>query len=109
MISQVDDHREELYELCRRYDVERLELFGSASTDDFDADHSDLDFLVEYSAECNLGPWLKEHFEFQEALERLFGLPVDLVMATAIKSDRLLREVNRTRQTVYAAQDPQMA
>ena len=36
-----------LLELCERYGVERLELFGSAARGEFDPAHSDLDFIVQ--------------------------------------------------------------
>jgi uncharacterized protein with HEPN domain len=35
-------------ELCRRFGVRRLDLFGSAATGRFDPGSSDLDFLVEF-------------------------------------------------------------
>jgi hypothetical protein len=35
-----------LRELCERYGVERLELFGSAARGAFDPAHSDLDCIV---------------------------------------------------------------
>ena len=38
-----------LKDLCTRYRVERLDLFGSAAQDDFDPESSDLDFLVEFA------------------------------------------------------------
>src|SRR4051794_32889922 len=34
--------------LCRRFNVRRLDLFGSAATGRFDPGHSDLDLLVEF-------------------------------------------------------------
>ena len=36
-----------LRELCERYGVEKLELFGSAARGEFDPAHSDLDFIVQ--------------------------------------------------------------
>jgi len=38
---------EELSELCRRFNVKRLEVFGSAATGAF-SDSSDLDFVVDF-------------------------------------------------------------
>jgi len=38
---------EELSELCRRFNVKRLEVFGSAATAAF-SDSSDLDFVVDF-------------------------------------------------------------
>lgn len=45
----IESHRDALADLCRRYDVRRLELFGSAARGDFDLRSSDLDFLVEFA------------------------------------------------------------
>jgi len=36
----------ELKRLCQRLGVQQLDLFGSAARADFDADRSDIDFLV---------------------------------------------------------------
>lgn len=41
--------REAVAELCRRYGVARLSLFGSALTAEFDPATSDVDFLVEFA------------------------------------------------------------
>ena len=48
MIAEVAARRAELNELCRRLGARRLDLFGSAAGDDFDAGRSDLDFLYEF-------------------------------------------------------------
>ena len=42
----LDPKRESLEELCRKYDVQQLSLFGSVVRSDFDFQNSDLDFLV---------------------------------------------------------------
>ena len=103
MISLVADKEQELRATCERFGVRRLELFGSATGEDFDPEHSDLDFLVEFRPEQDLGPWLKHFFEFRWTLEQLFGHSVDLVMPSAMKNAHFIREVNRTRRQVYAA------
>jgi hypothetical protein len=104
MISLVADKERELRATCERFGVRRLELFGSAATgDEFDPEHSDIDFLVEFQPEQNLGPWLQHFFEFRRTLEQLFGHSVDLVMPSAMKNAHFIREVNRTRRPVYAA------
>jgi uncharacterized protein len=103
MISLIESKQELLADLCRRYGVRRLELFGSAATDAFDPSRSDLDFLVEFLPQQDLGPWLRHYFAFRTELEQLFGQPVDLVMAGAVKDPRFRREMERTRTTLYAA------
>jgi predicted nucleotidyltransferase len=92
-----------LTEICRRYGVRKLELFGSAATTSFDPERSDLDFLVEFLPGQDLGPWLHHYFDLKAELERLFGHPVDLVLAAAVKNPHFRRELNRTRTVFYAA------
>ena len=51
MASVLDAHLAEIPDLCRRFGVARLELFGSAASGAFDPQRSDLDFLVEFDAD----------------------------------------------------------
>ena len=44
----IQDKKTELEKLCKQFHTERLEVFGSASRDDFDPSTSDVDFLVEF-------------------------------------------------------------
>ena len=103
MTSLIEGNRAIVQDLCRRYGVRRLELFGSAATDAFDPNRSDLDFLVEFLPEQQLGPWLRHYFEFQSELERLFERPVDLVLSAAVRSRYFQSELDRTRTVLYAA------
>jgi predicted nucleotidyltransferase len=48
MISLVEDKVQEVGEICRRHGVERLDLFGSAASEGFDVEGSDLDFVVSF-------------------------------------------------------------
>jgi predicted nucleotidyltransferase len=103
MIDIITTRLPEIAALCRQYGVLRLELFGSAATGDFDPEQSDIDFLVEYPPDYDLGPWAARHFELQERLEQLLGRRVDLVMASALRKPRFIESVNQTRQLLYAA------
>ena len=84
MIEQIALHREELQALCRRFHVRRLDLFGSAARGDFDPEESDIDFLVEFDRSAPQHPF-DAYFGLKEALEELFGRPVDLVEAGALQ------------------------
>jgi len=110
MISIIEDNEAALSEICSRFGVERLELFGSACTSEFDREHSDLDFLVEYPAGYDFGPWLSRLFELQAALSQLFGRRVDLLTTSALHNPWLRREAEKTRSVVYyAPKVPQVA
>ena len=84
----IEQHRSEIAQLCRRYAVRRLEVFGSAARGaDFDPERSDADFLVDFQPASGLPP-LEQFFGLAEALEQLLGRPVDLLERPAVESSR---------------------
>lgn len=90
-------------ELCRRYRVKRLEVFGSAARGtDFDLATSDADFLVEFSVESGR-PSLKTFFALQADLSQVLGREVDLAEPSALRNPYVQASVNRTRELVYGA------
>jgi len=104
MLSDIAEERDAVADLCRRYDVRRLEVFGSAARGtDFDPKRSDFDFLVEFDPRSDLPP-LKQFFGFAEALKQLLGRRVDLVERQAIEKSRNYirrRAILRDVETVY--------
>jgi hypothetical protein len=103
MISLLHSHCARIAEVCRRHGVARLEVFGSAADESFDPNRSDIDLLVEFQPGIDLGPWLAEYFDLRDELARLLGRPIDLVMPSAMRNSYFIREVNRTRELLYAA------
>ena len=101
MNSIIESKRQEVAELCRSSGVKRLEVFGSAVRDDFDPARSDIDFLVEF--DDSVPKTLSGYFDLKEALEALFGRPVDLVMPAAVRNPYVLASINRDRQCFYVA------
>ncbi len=98
----IEAHRAELDELCRRYGVQRLELFGSATSARFDPKRSDVDFLVEF-AELDHLRYADTYFDLVEALEALLGRRVDLVMTSAVTNPYFLEDIAKSRTLLYAA------
>jgi predicted nucleotidyltransferase len=102
MTALIEGKREDIEELCKRYRVRRLELFGSAVGDRFDQQVSDFDFLIEFDA---LSPAEHAHcyFGLLFALSDLLGRDVDLVEAGAIRNPYFLRAIAKDRVLLYAA------
>ncbi len=106
----IDRHREAIHDLCRVYGVARLELFGSAATDAFDPDRSDVDFIVAYPPDYDFGPWLSRFQELEDALADELGRDVDLVMTSAFRNRWFAREAAKTRTVIYDASEvPEVA
>lgn len=87
MHTDIAAKRQQLIDLCRRYDVGRLEVFGSAArSSDFDTRRSDADFLVTFTGAARND--LSAFADFKEALEGLLGRKVDLVEREAVEASR---------------------
>jgi len=103
MHAEIADKRDALIALCERYDVARLEVFGSAARGvDFDPAVSDADFLVEFKPKSALVP-LAQFFGLANALEELLGRPGDLVEPSAIKNPFVRAGINRSREVLYGS------
>ena len=75
--------RDRVADLCRRYGVRRLSVFGSATRPDSFRPDSDIDLLVEFPPDRVVGFAL---FSLEEDLERLLGRRIDLVTAGFLPS-----------------------
>jgi predicted nucleotidyltransferase len=102
MAAIVETRLSALQDLCRRFGVRRLEVFGSATRDDFDSARSDIDILVAFGSSAAMTPF-EQYFGFKEAVERLFGRDVDVVVDGASHNPYFLESVNASRQLVYEA------
>jgi predicted nucleotidyltransferase len=92
----------QLAEFCRRHQVKRLSLFGSAARDDFRPD-SDVDFLVEFMEGAEVG--LFEMVEMREELSVLLGnRPVDLATIGILENPYRRKSILRDLEPVYVAQ-----
>jgi predicted nucleotidyltransferase len=102
LIDLIDENRTELAELCRRYGVVRLYLFGSAATTGrFVNASNDLDFTVELADRQPTGAYADRYIGLAEDLERLFGRKVDLITEESVRNPFFRREVDATRQLIY--------
>ncbi len=99
MIDVVTEHLAEIAALCRQFGVRRLDLFGSAAGA-FDPATSDLDFVATF-ADTRAPGYADRYLDFADALEALFGRPVDVVIDRSIRNPDFRRAVEATRQPVY--------
>jgi predicted nucleotidyltransferase len=102
MVAILEDKRESIVALCRRYGVVQLYVFGSALRDDFRPGESDVDFLVDFGP---MGGRAKAHafFDLLGELREALGTEVDLVMVGAVKNRYIARDIERTKKLLYAA------
>jgi predicted nucleotidyltransferase len=102
MTAVLKNKRQAIAALCKRHGVARLYAFGSALRADFRPGESDLDLLVELSP---MEPYARvdAYFGLLEDLRDLLNVEIDLVMVGAVKNPYIARDIERTREMLYAA------
>ena len=102
MVAPLENKREAIAALCRKYGVVRMDVFGSAIRDDYRMGESDVDLLADFGDQ---DPFrlVDAYFGLLDELRTLLGTNVDLVMSDAIKNRYIRAEVERTKQVLYAA------
>jgi predicted nucleotidyltransferase len=101
MLSFIENKKAEIHQLCEKYAVRSLFLFGSASTGKFNVE-SDIDILVAFQ-EIPLEQYSDYYFELHEALEMLLGRNVDLITERSLSNPYFIESIDETKQLLYAA------
>lgn len=92
---------DKVMELCKRFHVRRLWAFGSILTNRFN-DDSDVDLCVDFDwKRIPIMDAADNFFEFQYALEGIFGRRVDLTDDSAVRNPYFREELNEKRRLIY--------
>jgi len=89
-------------ELCKRYHVAELYLFGSAASGDFKRLKSDIDFLVRFLS-CTPADHADRYFGLLSGLRDLFKRRIDLIEIGALKNPYFRKSAESNRVLIYAA------
>ena len=99
LASGLDLPQSALAEICRRYEIKELMLFGSAVRGEMRPD-SDIDLLVEFLPESKID--LLDHIAAEGEFSQLLGRKVDLVSKRGLRQ-RLRRVILAEARSIYAA------
>jgi predicted nucleotidyltransferase len=89
-----------LAELCQRWHIRELRLFGSQARGDARPD-SDVDLMVSFAEEHVPDLW--EFVGLMHEFEAFFGKGVDLIMDGTIRNPSRRASIQRDLTTIYAA------
>ena len=98
-MNQIENHIESLKALCNTYNVDKMYLFGSALTSDFN-ENSDFDFLVKFKS-IELFEYFDNYMNFKENLRKLLGREIDLLEEQTLKNPILIRSINKSKELIY--------
>ena len=102
MTATIEQNRDKLVELCRKYHVAALDVFGSAATQEFDEQCSDVDLLVEFDSSVKANRF-DNFFALRDELQMLLKRSVDLVEPGGLRNPYFIESVEKTRKRLYAA------
>jgi len=96
----VRPHLPAMQAACRRHRVVSSALFGSATQTEAGIVPNDLDILVAFEP---LEPRMKaqEYAALVAELEEIMGMPVDVMVSTAVRNPLLAEEIERTKVVLY--------
>lgn len=99
-MNLIEFNLEKIQELCRKYKVKTLSVFGSILTDRFN-DESDVDFLFRFEPEVDYNNYADLYFSLLDELKLLFGRKVDLVDEKTLRNPYFIAEVESTKQPLW--------
>lgn len=95
----LNQHIEQIKEVCSLNQVKRLFAFGSVTRDKLNLE-SDIDLVVEFK-ESDPILYTDYYFDLKEKLQLLLKRPIDLLEEKAIRNPFLKTEIDRTKVLIY--------
>ena len=96
----ISDNLDSVVQICEKYNVSRLYVFGSVLTERFSDESSDLDLQVELEPMPVIEKGEKL-IQFWNELETLFHRKVDLLTDQPIKNQYFKVQVEKTKKLIY--------
>lgn len=103
MISIIQNNRDSIAQICKRYRILELYVFGSAISSHYDPSKSDIDFAVIFDPNIPVKDMADYYFGVIEELENLLGTQIDLVTLKSVKNPIFKEELEKTMVPLYAA------
>jgi uncharacterized protein len=98
-MNEVERNIHSIMNLCVNHGVDKLYLFGSILSGDFN-EKSDIDFVVRFK-HIELLKYSDNYFDLKFSLEDLLNRPVDLLEEQSIKNPYFLESLNETKKLIY--------
>lgn len=87
--------------LCEQHEVERMWVFGSATSSTAFDENSDIDLLVEFRDIDSGRKYLENYYSLFRELQKLFNRKVDLLELTKFRNPIFREEVMKSRELLF--------
>ena len=95
----INQNKETIKRLCEIHNVEKLYLFGSATTPKFN-EESDIDLLVKFKS-SDLKLYFLNYIDFKNKLRNLLQREIDLVEEQTLKNPYLISSIEENKELIY--------
>jgi predicted nucleotidyltransferase len=95
----INQNKKIIEALCKKHNVEKLYLFGSATTSSFN-EKSDIDFLVKFKP-FDIKLYFLNYIDFKDELKNLLHRDIDLVEEQTLKNPYLIRSIEENKELIY--------
>lgn len=95
----INQNKEIIKNLCETHNVDKLYLFGSATTTKFN-EESDIDFLVKFKP-FDLKLYLVNYIDFKSKLKELLRREIDLLEEQTLKNPYLISSIEENKELIY--------
>jgi len=102
MTRLIESKKKELVELCKLLKVQRMNVFGSAATGEYNED-SDIDILVSFSDNLSVQEYGDNYFRLHYKLRELFNRDIDITTERTLSNPFFIASINETKQLIYEA------
>jgi uncharacterized protein len=106
-MNLIEKNIEKINELCLKYNVSELHVFGSVLTNRFN-NKSDIDLLVDFD-DVDVFSYADNYFDFKFAMESVLNRKVDLLEKKAIKNPFLKNSIDSSKKLIYERRDKNLA
>lgn len=98
-MNLIEKNRNHIKNICSRYKVSKLFVFGSVLTSRF-TDKSDIDFIVDFE-NVALSEYADNYFDLKSELEKVFNRKVDLLEDKGVRNPYLRKSIDSSKVLVY--------
>jgi predicted nucleotidyltransferase len=98
-MAGIEKYYKGISKICANHKVKNLYTFGSALSDNFNANR-DVDFIVNFEP-VDINQYADNYYDLKFSLQNLLHRNIDLLEEKAIKNPYFLKAVNKQRQLIY--------
>ena len=95
----INQNKEIIKQLCETHNVDKLYLFGSATTTRFN-EESDIDLLVKFKP-FDIKLYFVNYIDFKSKLKELLRREIDLLEEQTLKNPYLISSIEENKELIY--------